>query len=299
VVHLAQLAALPARPRAQSLTRGPHLSSPLPRRLLSGLCRRRRRVRAVHAPFAWPACQDGPPGLFISVRRPLDVPTRAIAAALARTASHQNPKPSSPPPLLFPQRRRCLVTVSHPGAAQGGMEPPCAVCGRARAPWRPRNLAGASPETTTRVAALTGRPVASPLRSPSLLASSLRAHRLGATRAPNRGPEPWIGSRWPAPPLLTAGHRRIPPPAAAQRSRATCATRSRSDASDLTRCPAYPQATAVVRSRSNGSRSNQLVKPRRLCEFCRKPPMFSGIHRYTLSQRQNHYGSVLFSFILA
>jgi hypothetical protein len=174
------------------------------------------------------------------------------------------------------------------------MEPPCAVCGRARALWRPSNLAGALPKTATRAAAPTGHPVASPLRSSSLLASSHRAHHVGAIRAPNRGPEPWIGSRRPAPPLLTVSHRRLPPPAAAQRLRATCAAGSRSDAPDLTGRPAYPQATAAVRSRSNGSRSSQLVKPRRLCEFCRKPPMFSSIHRYTLPQRQNLYGFVLF-----
>jgi hypothetical protein len=171
------------------------------------------------------------------------------------------------------------------------MEPPCAVCGRARALWRPSNLAGALPKTATR-ADRPPRRFSAAIAVPASFAH--RAHHVGAIRAPNRGPEPWIGSRRPALPLLTVSHRRLPPPAAAQRLRATCAAGSRSDAPDLTGRPAYPQATAAVRSRSNGSRSSQLVKPRRLCEFCRKPPMFSGIHRYTLPQRQNLYGFVLF-----
>jgi hypothetical protein len=70
----------------------------------------------------------------------------------------------------------------------------------------------------TRAAASTGRFAASPLWPPPLPASPARALHVDAIRTPNRGPEPWIGSRRRAPLLLAAGHRRLPPPLSRSRA---------------------------------------------------------------------------------
>jgi hypothetical protein len=153
----------------------------------------------------------------------------------------------------------------------------------------------ASPETATRAAAPTGRPVASLPQPPPLVALPLHAPRIGALRVPNRGPEPRIGSRRRALPPAAVVSRRPP---LLSRSRASVAVRSRSNTPDLIQPPRFtcmhlqsldldPMDIDLVNRVKPGQTPPAL-------ELLQKTPTFSDIHRYTLPQRQNLYGLVLF-----
>jgi hypothetical protein len=106
-----------------SLVASSVLQSPPPRRSRPGLGRgraaaasstpTRHLVRDSHA--------KGPPQAFISRPPPLEPPTRAQTPGPRAAANPSRRR------FRFPSRRRLLVAVSHPGAAQEGREPSCAV----------------------------------------------------------------------------------------------------------------------------------------------------------------------------
>jgi hypothetical protein len=168
-------------------------------------------VRGAHA--------KGPPQALISRPRPLEPPTRALAAALRR---HRNPSATafgSPPPPPLRRLEAVLelrLEVSSAPASQV-------------VEFELRRDRKTSPEFVGRAATSTGRSAATPPRPPPHLASRARAPRIDATRASNRAPEPWIGY---------AGElcRRSPPPAAAHRrlqpAAVALATRTSSRPSD-------------------------------------------------------------------
>jgi hypothetical protein len=103
--------ALPPAPVLLWLTAGAQLSSPT----WAYPGRTRPRVRPAAAARAawlpWPARLGGPPGYLKPHCTPLNLPTRAVAAAFVHTTSRRNPNPSFPPLTLIPRRRRFLVVV--------------------------------------------------------------------------------------------------------------------------------------------------------------------------------------------
>jgi hypothetical protein len=115
VAHLAHSAVNSPPPRAVADPRAPPVipsASPSPTRTPppppSPSCTR---------PCAWPARQGGPPGLFITARRPLDALTRATRAAAscfrappkALTLAHRHRRCFPPPP---PPRRQEATQVT-------------------------------------------------------------------------------------------------------------------------------------------------------------------------------------------
>jgi hypothetical protein len=219
----------------------------------------------VHDPYAWPHVRDPPQGYLkpppppgrphLSRRLRLLVHPQTLAAVAVdcslsqsfrrREAARELRLEVSNPPVPF------VEELVHRGALS--------------------DLAG----DRTRAAASTGRFAASPPRSPPLPASPLRAPRVGALRAPNRGPEPWIGSRRRAPLPATAVSRRPPP---LSRSRASWMLDLDLTLLSKPAAPLRPHASAAVGSRSNGSRSCQPSQarsnPAGSVNFAETPPRF-------------------------
>jgi hypothetical protein len=135
--------------------------------------------------------------------------------------------------------------------AQGGEEVDYAACGRPPALHRPQLLAGAPPLPEPRrrfVCRLRRVPAASAALDGFVVPCA--ASRCFPRTESSPGTLDRVSPTSP-PPVAAAG-RRTPPP---RRLLASCADGSRSDAPDQ---PRRPQATAAIKSRSNGSGSSQL-----------------------------------------
>jgi hypothetical protein len=190
-------------------------------------------------PMRGPHAKAGSPG-YLSRPPPLEPPTRA------QTPSPRAAANPSRRHLRFPRRRRLLVAVCHPRAAQEGREPSCAFCFDAEHPRS--DLAG----VRGRAAASSRRSAASPPQSSSPLALSPCALHIGASHASTCAPEPKIE-------LAGESRRRPPlPPAVCRRSAAGSPPQppDQDPAHRIQFCrPRCTQTASAVRSRSNGSKS--------------------------------------------